>query len=170
LFAGLFTILGCCPIRLRYDCLIWQRGKGLLWEMTAQVHCQHCGHDFETEVDGKTTICPACEKETPINAPSPKPKAIVQTPPPPPPAPIQIKESIRIRQKAGIIEGIGTAFMGVGIAGILMSGLLGGTSDNDNQTEDAWRVCIFCASLLTIGIWLYLIGQIVHIRANTHKD
>jgi hypothetical protein len=51
--------------------------------MTIQVHCQHCGHDFETEVDGKTTFCPACEKETPINSTPPKPKIIVEAPPPP---------------------------------------------------------------------------------------
>lgn len=40
--------------------------------MIIQVHCQHCGHDFEAEVDGKTTICPACQKETPIYGPLPK--------------------------------------------------------------------------------------------------
>ena len=45
--------------------------------MIIQVHCQHCGHDFEAEVDGKTTICPACQKETPIYAHCPK-----DTPPP----------------------------------------------------------------------------------------
>lgn len=137
--------------------------------MTAQVHCQHCGHDFEAEVDGKTTICQACQKETPINAPQPKPKAIVK-PVPLPAARLPRVESTAIRNKAKIIEAVSLWFMVLGIAGLLWSFFVAATGNTENDAQDAFRACIVCASLLTIGIWFYLIAQIVHIRANTHKD
>jgi hypothetical protein len=142
---------------------------GLLLEMIAQVHCQHCGHDFETEVDGKTAICPACQKETPINAPLPKPKAIHQ-PGRMPTATLPVIESVAIREKAEIIEGVSIVFMGLGIIGLLFSFIAIGMANTDNDARNAFTACMVCASLLTIGIWAYLIAQIVHIRANTHKD
>ena len=162
--AGGVVLLDCA-----FEYLIKRQGKHLLCEMTAQVHCQHCGHDFEAEVDGKTTFCQACQKETPINAPIPKRKAIPQ-PGPMPTYRLPLIGSAAIRHKAEAIEVVSICLMGLGFVGLLFSFFAPEMMETGNDANSAFIACIVCASLLTIGIWAYLIAQILHIRANTHKD
>ena len=78
--------------------------------------------------------------------------------------------SAAIRHKAEVIETVSICFMGLGIVGLLFSFISVATGDTEDDAKSAFIACIVCASLLTIGIWAYLIAQILHIRANTHKD
>ena len=60
--------------------------------MISQVHCEYCGHDFESEVADITVTCPACSRAThvtPPNVPAATEPAPTSQPDPSPPPVIQ---------------------------------------------------------------------------------
>ena len=151
---------------MKYFLLIYEKKDG-----------PHAEHIREMLEDGSIApITLACSEDDagnwkPINSfpeviEPPKPKDILKAAPLPPPP----KESAAIRQKAENIAGVGLYIMGLGIVVLLWSGFVAAIGNTEGDSRNALIACIVSASLLTFGIWAYLIAQVVHIRANTHKD
>jgi transcription elongation factor Elf1 len=68
-----------------------------------------------------------------------------------------------IRRNAGMLSGIGGFFAVIGlIVGVFSIMAM-------KSGEDATEGFITSATLIGVGLWFYLVGQVVHIRANTEK-
>jgi len=80
-------------------------------------------------------------------------------------APLDLKSRRqRIRRNADMLSGIGGLFAVFGL-------LVGFSSITlvSESSDDAKECFIASAALFGVGLWFYLIGQVVHIRANTEK-
>ena len=72
----------------------------------------------------------------------------------------------RIRNTAESFVNAGKIFA---VIGILICGLSLFISTVGDDTKMGTIFAVLSGSLISIGIWLYVIGQIIHIRANTEK-
>ncbi len=79
--------------------------------MTTLVLCQHCGHDFETQVEDRTEICPKCGQETAISATAPPAGQPTGYPSANASIPIIHDPAAAIRGRAGIFSGLAIASM-----------------------------------------------------------
>jgi hypothetical protein len=79
--------------------------------------------------------------------------------------------AIAIRRRAEIMATFSVWFIGLGIAGMVVTAVVAGDENMLDEVALDWIVgSAISGSLAAIGLWLYLVAQIVHIRANTHKD
>ncbi|MGB7768073.1 MAG: hypothetical protein WBN22_04370 [Verrucomicrobiia bacterium] len=144
--------------------------------MIAKCQCENCKVLIEFDTDsfiesgknklaifGQTVTCPACNQSTKLVLPN---KSTFHD------APSAIAECVpslnrnKIRRQANLIEGTGKFLIILGAIGLLITLLISMTQDSE-----AWLFGgIISGSLLTVGIWAYLISQVVHVRANTHND
>lgn len=152
--------------------------------------CEACGQsvaiddaEFEptsesdSKIYGQECDCPHCGKKTRVwkwkrlfdkSQDSPKsqletPRGYVVTSP----------DKNIIRRHAEVLVLIAKWFAGFAGLGLLITCAVASEQDSDssNGGYTAWIIgCIISGSFLLIAFWLYLVGQIVHIRANTQKD
>jgi predicted nucleic acid-binding Zn-ribbon protein len=135
--------------------------------MISSITCQHCGKVFEAEIVSKTELCLHCGKETSV--------LFVAEAPAPPSNPTR-KAAARA---AGTPDGLRLHADNIGLAAIICLILAGivfvataiTTIDASQETAaHYWANGLSIAgSLCSLAVALYVIAQIVHIRANTLK-
>ena len=139
--------------------------------MISSVTCQHCGNAFEAEIVDKTEFCPHCGKETSVRFVPPK-----EAPAPAAPTKTYLNPAQRA---AGTVDGlrlhasqiVTTAVILFILAGLALLITMISTVDTYGDTSRRyWSNGLtvagcFCSS----AVALYIIAQIVHIRANTLK-
>jgi hypothetical protein len=127
--------------------------------MITNIICQHCGQTFEAEIVDKTEFCPHCGKETAV-------------------VPAQVDRPVDvgagnledIRERANTLTVVAIVLMCLGVllvlAGIM---LMAGERPGDSR-QSAAVLCLGLGGGMTgASAWLFLLAQIVHIRANTLK-
>lgn len=148
--------------------------------------CESCGesividdsqfeptNETEARIYGQELGCPHCGKKT--RALKLKP-IFGKTPIVPDPSwqgiPDRPKPMTRsIRRRAENLAIFSAWFIGLGIAGMVITVFVAGNENMQDEVARDWIIgSVFSGSLAAIGLWLYLVAQIVHIRANTHKD
>jgi endogenous inhibitor of DNA gyrase (YacG/DUF329 family) len=156
-----------------------------------QFDCPGCGQTIETPEDAyfEQVKCPTCQHEffpgktrfvQPASA-TPPPESASPAPPPPtvPPAKtggwkIEVVDSAntapdlesrreKIRRNASMLSAIGGFFAVIGLLVGVFSIIAMKSGD------DATEGFITSAAMIGMGLWFYLVGQVVHIRANTEK-
>jgi len=148
--------------------------------MIIKFDCPGCGHslDGESELEFQEVSCPVCQQQffpKPIKAMATKPERpfAVDPPPPSPPAPELAPEVLspeaalkrrvmRLRGHADTLTFLACACGLIGGIAILI-GLIGMEGNSPNAAF------FWAAGFMAIASWLFLIGQIMHIRANTEK-
>jgi len=147
--------------------------------MTLKIQCQHCGHICEAEVEGKTVICPACQKETEVREVPPLPNPKIETNGSPPPIGTFLKlhsfllpmGTAKIRETADNFAIGSLLLIAFSLTGLLITFLIALGSNDEADATHAWIVGgSISGSLFTAGAWGYLVAQIIHIRANTDKN
>ena len=123
--------------------------------MISNLTCQHCGKTFEAEIVDKTEFCPHCGKETAI-----------QVAPPSLPGYGHSDAEIHVRSHARVLTGLAVTLMC--LAFILMVAGVAFYSNDPKQAAAVWLWSIG-GGMAGAAAWLYLVAQIVHIRANTMK-
>jgi uncharacterized OB-fold protein len=129
-------------------------------QAAAGLRCEKCGTGFVPEK-------PFEEPPPPVEEPPP----LAPVPHVEPEAEIAVEEDgetrrQRIRNTAENFAGAGKI---IAILGILICGLSLFVAIGGDDSRMGFVLAILSGSLISIGIWLYLIGQIIHIRANTEK-
>ena len=118
--------------------------------------CAGCGQWFDPSV------------LDPSETPQAEPQAGVAPAAPPPVQPALtprrvLSKAARIRRNANMLSAVGGLFAGVGSLAGILTAVMAGSGEGSNGG------LVFCGASLAAGLWFYLIGKIVHIRANTEK-
>jgi hypothetical protein len=126
--------------------------------MIVRVNCQHCGHLFEVEAIEKTVFCPSCNRETLIagNARAESKSATAFN------TDALNKRIKYIRREAAIFIVLAVISFLFGVL-IVVSAFFGAFGSDGL----AWLIA--GCGFISIAVWLYLIAQIVFIRANTER-
>ncbi|HZF01029.1 MAG TPA: hypothetical protein VE344_03950 [Methylomirabilota bacterium] len=126
--------------------------------------CQHCGVNIEFPADYTETMreCPKCGKMTALKPPPPKirieaPENYRR------PAYPEEKESERIRSMA-------VGALVISIISLVIGGFFILVGLNENYQEKEIEECSIGSALIAGAVWIFMISQIIHIRANTTKD
>lgn len=130
--------------------------------MISNLTCQHCGKAFEAEIVDKTEFCPHCGRETAVQA--------VPASAAPRSAGERLGGTVTgLREQAGSIVGMAVAAVVVAVLVLIVTFCL--TLDvTDEAASRYWGNGLSLAgSLCSLAVALYVIAQIVHIRANTLK-
>jgi hypothetical protein len=136
--------------------------------MIIKFACPHCQQPMEGEdtLYGQFINCPGCLRDfAPIAPASP---AITAKPAPRPPAAAQLD----LRDRVDDLRRQGSAFTAVAVilfalaAFICFATFITHLGDSDHDSATGY---IASGSLLSLSLWLYLVAQIIHIRANTEK-
>jgi ribosomal protein L37AE/L43A len=124
-----------------------------------EVVCPKCKHDRATSPSAGMLRCESCHHYFPAFA-EPKPIAKISTNNP---ASVQLTRVEKIREHAETFSTVAIIMVGLAAISVLVF-LFGLTVENPSATA-----LYFAASFLSLAVWLYLIAQIIHIRANTEK-
>jgi len=146
------------PDEIHFDCPKCKRpmsgDKALLGEL---INCPDCNEPF--------IPTPRKPAPTPEPKPVPKPESAAQNE-----TSQELarrweaqRRSQKTRNRADFFENLSGVFLALGVCA--MVGSLLTTLDNSNATV-GWLIM---AGLFGFAFWLYLIAQLVHIRANTEK-
>jgi len=114
-----------------------------------KIICPGCGQKIEAP-DGarnQRIKCPTCENEFVGDPEKPRSFSKVDD----------------IRNTAGNFRALAIFFALVGVFFLVVSGIC--LLANDSGVSGVYIGC----SLIGFSLWLYLIAQVMHIRANTHK-
>jgi DNA-directed RNA polymerase subunit RPC12/RpoP len=143
--------------------------------MIANVQCSHCGEAFEQNIEGKTSLCPHCGQETLNYSPRPKTERL--------PEPEKESESSKIlndpirnkikdlREWANNVALVGIACALIGLlAGLITVCMVTGANSEGESSKAAVIGFPVMGGFLAAAFWIYMIAQIIHIRANTLKD
>ncbi len=134
--------------------------------MIIQIKCQHCNQEFEDEALERTVFCPHCGKETSVRE-NQTPRTFSQPAIASTYAKNQKINPNEIRKTAGMFVGTAIVFGILGLVGLVFTILMVFGQEN---VEPVVISSSFTGAAIAIAFWFYLIGQIIHIRANTHKD
>lgn len=132
-------------------------------ELIAKCKCQHCDQniEFEQSAAGKSVTCPSCELETVLFIRSNYH----------PPAPAKIAHSNLRSIAERFISAANLCCALTVLAGIVtFLAFIGKLSDGGEWFTTIAIGASVASGLLGTAAGLYLIGQIVHIRANTEKE
>ena len=143
-------------------------------------NCTNCGKSFEAQAACPTDYCPYCGHETavdaaPIPATPPEMKAqvdllhnILNKLPNPKPGAVVRAVAGRFVVAAKILMGLAILVFGVTLIKALAI-----TSQGSYYVAELHAVWMNglagTVGLVTTAGWLYLVGQIIHLRANTEK-
>lgn len=130
--------------------------------MADGILCQSCGHDFIAAATPEPEPEPIPEPE-PVPPASPDP--VISPPPPPTKAQILARKRADLHELADGLVLFGGIFVFAGFM-TLTFGILMVASSN------AWGYLVVGFGAAFISLWplLYLIAQVVHIRANTERN
>jgi DNA-directed RNA polymerase subunit RPC12/RpoP len=132
-----------------------------------KIPCRHCGVNIEHEewMSGTEVKCPACGQKT-LLAPSLAQEAS------------EIQKESKISREREIIRIVARKFKTAAInmcilaAIAIVFGILLLITGSEENYHAELGIGLFSVAGAFLGIagWLYLICQIIHIRANTHRD
>ena len=140
---------------------------------TVRIDCPHCRSVISNpDVVEDMIRCSSCGKWF---KPSPKQLSDMAIPP----APIvphfaEIDAAQEAQTQAQKVRGTAQRFVGIAIACWIVAGLIwvfgfmSTVAENEGFSASLGWI-LPGAGFLSLGLWLYLIGQIVHIRANLEK-
>lgn len=155
-----------CSIRLHFDAANYViGGKALLGEM---INCPDCKEPF---IPTPRKPEPASEEaQRQIGLGGPEHPAKVSPVSPIAPRTTSATPPYGAAERAAKIRRQAQSFTSLAIL-LLFIGLIIGFASLFNLLADegVGKGFIVAASFITVSLWLYLIGQIIHIRANTEK-
>ena len=137
--------------------------------MTLKVPCRSCGVNIEHEewMSGSEVKCPDCQKMTlllPLGIDK-KHEAVLRE---------AKARQTGIDAPAKDIRVVASRFGGMAIIMLVLAGAafaFAVLAMAEDSNSDAWIPCVgICSGFLGAASWLYLIAQIIHIRANTAKE
>lgn len=139
--------------------------------------CGNCGQPiaFPPESNNTWATCPTCSATTLLLAPEPESgeTARATTEPKPPPVPKPTSKEEELRQRINRLVEMSDLFVGaakwcVALAGVaVMIGIIIATQEN--KVDDFLVSLGIAGGVIGTSIWLYLVGQIIQIRANTER-
>ena len=157
--------------------------------MEAKMTCPHCGGriSFASEEAGAAAPCPHCGARIvlvipigfnrPPSAPAPIPSSPkIIFPATKPAAPEKPNPAKQIRSNAETVGGLGVfliilGFVAVGAAGLCLFSI---TSQSGYYDSDVNKTLFIGGGIAGACFWLaavmLIIGQLLHLRANTHRD
>ena len=123
--------------------------------MISSIICQHCGKTFEAEITSKTELCTHCGSETAVNIPARNDHG---------PASVA-----GLRKHANFVVGVAiVAFILSGL--VILITLFWANAASGETSRRYWSDGLgISGSLCSLSVGLYVIAQIIHIRANTLK-
>lgn len=129
--------------------------------MTLKTPCQSCGVNIEHDdfMSGTETQCPSCNAITVLAVAASRKSA----------ANVAASEAERVRRSAKGTMRTGHIIVVLGLLAIA-AGVLISLGDTGHDAGDAATFMVIGASLIGSAFWIYLIAQIMHIRANTTRD
>jgi DNA-directed RNA polymerase subunit RPC12/RpoP len=134
--------------------------------MILQIQCEHCRHEFEAAVETGPIECPACGMQA---KPKTTPRKFTIPPPKPAPVPVPIKkisESESLKSTANAQITVAYALFCIALLFIAI-GVLAALADDKSNALELLGVG---GGFISAGVVLYIIGQLVHLRANTCKS
>lgn len=119
-----------------------------------RLECPACQQPMEMGIDEarRGVVCPACAEFFAPALPAAAPVAAVPT---------SGQKSIR-----NTADNFRAFALLSGLAGLCVLGASVIALINDSHFIGGW---IWAGSLISTSLWLYLIAQVIHIRANTHR-
>jgi DNA-directed RNA polymerase subunit RPC12/RpoP len=119
-----------------------------------KIICPDCGKEINEEEHDGVVNCSNCGGSV-----RPKPLSEQEEDP-----------AVQLKQKIDAIKSHAGLLIGIGIGAIIVGFLIAAANIvTDVSGEKVGRGYLFACAFIGLGLWLYLIGQIVHIRGNTEK-
>ena len=133
--------------------------------MISKCRCQTCGVNIEFDVENAGTLapCPACGAQTRLQI-TKQPQ--FQPAPTPKPVEVPLTEAERVRRRA---EQFSSGARIIVLFGVLIAAFCFCfvTQLGTTNLELGAIIAGFGMFVIGVGLWVYLIAQILHIRANT---
>ena len=136
--------------------------------MIAKCQCRKCGQEleFNAEEIGGSAACPNCGNETPLFVPENGTTRRAQM------GAIKINEPGKVQRLANRFAHVAAIlFLFSGIAFLFTVLIAASTWNYPNDPVPALIIGgSITGTLLMAAAWLYLLAQVIYIRANTQKD
>jgi hypothetical protein len=133
--------------------------------MTSKIPCQECGVNIEFDIEdaNQMTPCPACGNQMRLTVPVKHLKMFGK-------AKGSRVPGSEIKRNAERFEGIALLVLCLGGFSTLLT--IGAVTNVDQDRQFQYLIigCSASGSLFALAVWLYLLAQIIYIRANTQKD